>query len=55
MLNFITSLIANFIAKLGWGWWASHKKLEAENAQNDVSAMADTAVNNKLRDDYTRK
>jgi hypothetical protein len=48
-------IIAGFIENLFWSLWSSRKRNEAQNADNNVSAMDDDAVRKRLRDDYTRK
>lgn len=55
----MASAIIAFLYKLLtgqlWAAWQAHKVERAQNAQNDVAAMSDSELDNRVRDDITRK
>lgn len=52
------ALLWKFLCALAAGnfknQWQEHKEKEALNAQNDVSAKSDAAVDEQLRTEFTR-
>jgi TorA maturation chaperone TorD len=51
----IAAFIAELFTALFGRWWVKRKDQEAQNAQNDVAAMVDTAVSQQLRDHWTKR
>lgn len=54
MWETIIGIVINLLEKFGWVWWQSRKKREAENAQNDVSAMSADDISRRLHNDWTK-
>ena len=55
MLLIIVEFLAKLVTGDVWRVWKEHKITEAQNEQNNVYAMSDDDVAQRLRDDYTRK